>query len=900
MQDPALIHATTLNETMRALTDTTHNRLTATVLGDTVYQEKVTELNEALRSVIAEYRKSEALLAFVGEMSGGKSTIINMIVGYPLFPSAKIATSEAPVEIRYGEKPTLEIITYGDAGEESVYYFDDFAQYAPRNDPENRLKRLVQYACWITKKRLITCDNLQYYFNGFDALSDEQALSQTSDVYRAIQIMMIALSASVGRGIPSLENEPAYREAIGKQVALLKSVFGVDEDLPYAVRVSLPSPILRSGLVLVDLPGLGSGNPLHEKITRKYMGRADAYILPFLPVLRAEEAIEALNIIAKYDKMSQAGKDSRFIVTINQCDTIQPITSREAYIQQAVQQIRPLLKGIEIPVIYPISAWFAEYRLIENGVPGANTNVGKNYVAQMQQFFSGRPVSEQEVTDWVKRQYETPFEYTDPQTGKRVSSSTRDFMENVIGAYAPRIRFMNALKQLMDVMAKYREFSADLSAQLGMLQVLRDCGDSLMDNLLDKMAAAMRDSSRVFTQVTDAINESMRRNQQALTKDMDNTVCSYEAGFAQADTAMRLHLDTAVARFTRDAFGHVVIDTASPNKTLVEHNRTLFYELIQYFESFDFDPFLAGCSDMLEKSLLKERKLYDSGIEDANKAFAAFIDNCRLTFQEAYAAFREEIRDQVPAHAIALYKKSFDLACDGIVNYLTQLGREGIQHMHTVGDAEFDLLQRRVTTEMAAAIIRVKNFYHKQCAEYMKSKVKESLILSRNFVDINEIRREIGKHFRTAVQNHNDLAMLDDIITKGSDCHVQRVNRFLVEWQGKTSSFLTQSIEVYFPRVEKQIRLPFRGAGGDIRASFATAKSLVVTIKTALEQALQAAPTQESFTYGKANAYSRDAAEETLRCAEDAAACFDQVIATADAFLAENREEGAEPLGGNA
>ena len=74
----------------------------------------------------------------------------------------------------------------------------------------------------------------------------------------------------------------------------------------FVTRVWLDSDLLKNGLVLVDLPGLGSGNALHTKITETYMSRADAFILPFDLEAKTAEVQKALGTILEYEVCSPA------------------------------------------------------------------------------------------------------------------------------------------------------------------------------------------------------------------------------------------------------------------------------------------------------------------------------------------------------------------------------------------------------------------------------------------------------------------------------------------------------------------------------------------------------------------------------------------------------------------
>lgn len=245
--------------------------------------------------------------------------------------------------------------------------------------PKKDKQRLVAYAKLLIDKRLLKCENLDYYYN-FKQESEDEIVAGANDMIRIMQLMLIPLTASVGRGNPCYEDDPRHSEAIEMQKALLRDIFGMSDDVPFVTRVWLDSDLLKNGLVLVDLPGLGSGNALHTKITETYMSRADAFILPFDLEAKTAEVQKALGTILEYESMLTGGKDSRFISVLNKCDDPYERKGEDEYvdyIEQAVANIRPGLRGIQVSELIPISAHYGEYRLLENGVSPSRTMLGR-------------------------------------------------------------------------------------------------------------------------------------------------------------------------------------------------------------------------------------------------------------------------------------------------------------------------------------------------------------------------------------------------------------------------------------------------------------------------------------------------------------------------------------------
>lgn len=875
MIDALMRHLSALSDSQNALFSRTGQRLPAIAGRDAGLQPGVAALIDDLRAIADAHRKDEALLAFVGEMSGGKSAIISMIAGYPLFPSATVPTSEAPVEVRYGEKPALEIITLDAQGRETpVYRFDSL----DGADPET-VRELVDYACWINAKSLIRIENLRYYFD-FKEMTREALLPQLNSILQVMQLMLIVLSASVGRGMEKLEVEPENQQAIAWQLRLLSGVFGIDRDQPYAVRVKLPSELLKNGLVLVDLPGLGSGNPLHEAITRRYMAGADAYILPFTKELRVSDTAEALSEIVRYEKMSHPGRDSRFIVCVNKCDLIDP-EDMSATLAPVVHQIRPMLPEIQIPVIYPVSAMYAECRLVENGVDPQRTVT----VRGMRRGFGARAVriDPEEAREVLREQYEYPFEYVDPQTGGAVRCSARQFIEEVVGGFAPRIRFLNALKQVADLMDRYQVYARDLRVKLEMLRLLNACGDELMDSLLARMRRALNASAETLNDGVNDVIDKLRAHQQQMSADIEAAEKAFVQGFNDAEDEMKAHLTGVAPQFWRDAFGHVIVDPKATQANVAQHNLEVFRKLRDYLENFNFDNYLYDGNERLAQCLAEERRMYEQGIGDTADRFAAFIDESQVEMRRAYDDFSRSVADRVSPSALRIYESCFVLASDAVTDYLKALSAEAVQMM--VSDKRFEEIQQTTTSYIASAILKIRSYYHKTCVIYLDGTLKSTFWLNRSYVDLDRILAELSKHFRSAERNHSDLVQVRTVLTEGEDSHVQRVNAFLTTWSGHLLQYLTKRIQDYIPMVEQHIRIYFSNAGGDIQASVNIIRLLAETALAELRTAWGDASLADAMVFGKGEAFHRGAAEEAEAAVRGAMKDFDAVAGRAREML---------------
>ena len=863
--------------------NTNSNKLGQLVIQDTVLKERRDELVREIDKLIEDYQDSEALLAFIGEMSAGKSTIINVLIRYPLLPSASVPTSDAPVEIRYGSVPALEVVTIDESGSEiQRFLFDD-----PAEIDKNTRRRLLEYALWLRENSIIDTESLEYYYDL--TKTSEEILRDVNDPIRLIQLMLIVLSASTGRGRPELEAVEQYHNAILQQKELLLSIFGVEEDLPYAVRIRLPSDILRNGLVLVDLPGLGSGNRLHEQITRGYMERADSYILPFDPEIRTENCSEALTEIVKYERMLSAGKDARFIVLLNKCDTIHDA----ARIKTIVQQIHAVLTQISIPMIYTISAYYGEYRMIEAGFPASSTRWSREFIPTWKSMQSlmgndGAAITDEQLAAILEKKYSSAFEYHDPVTDADVSISTKDFMENVIGEFAPRIRFLNALEQVNRLMYSHTVFAKDLQVRMELVHMLSACGESMMKNLLAIIQDALEGCTGALVTKLQELNSSIRKKHSEMAKGIQAARNEYERGFSAADAAMKQHLNQETQKIKTNALGHAIIDPTAASKAVCSHNLPIYNGLILYFGSFDFDQYLRLADAQLEAVIKDEQNLYAQGMKDVEDVFSAFIANVTSSLDTVYTSFKESNRSSLTPGLMATYDRCYQQVHEAVIDYMTVIINETLSYMRA--DNQFEQEMAKTRTQMAAAVARVKDFYHNYCVSYMRGAVRESKFRKKDYIDIKTIKNQVSQHFRTDSDNQNDLAQLDGIMTRDKDCHILRIEAVMMKVMDDLSTYQAKRIKAYFPKLREEINGHYRNTRLDFRALFSNFESLAGQILNdefdGPESFWNQKNMKDAIRFGRESDFARQLAEEAEHKRDEARQAFEQ-----DVVLAKQHKE---------
>lgn len=334
-----------------------------------VLSEKASAENEGM-DVFGQAEKSLGELGhfyynigFAGEQSCGKSTVINSLLQYPLMPTCNITTTCTVVRLVYSEKIRV-IATDDDTGKR---IFDlDCADIS-----ENKFNKLKEYVCLAMPVMVI--ENINYFTekNIFEKdqkwTPDDMEMDRNNPREVAL-LALILLSTYIGQNDPEMTDEK--RKIIAKREAFLK-YFGIPEEtVNYSVLVQWDSDLLKSGLVITDLPGLGAfaeekevhGKILksHDDITKEAIQESDS--MAFIE----DDTVKNLGTAALKEMLSSArlkeivNKSGRIIPVLNKADRLE-----EAQLVSSRQKFAELLLGANVKKraadIIPYSAIYGEY-----------------------------------------------------------------------------------------------------------------------------------------------------------------------------------------------------------------------------------------------------------------------------------------------------------------------------------------------------------------------------------------------------------------------------------------------------------------------------------------------------------------------------------------------------------
>ena len=286
-------------------------------------------------------------IAFAGEQSSGKSTVINALIEYPLMPTCKLTTTCVGTKLIYSKK--TRIIVTDDDSKRKVLDVDC------TNISQQHFMKLKEYACIESSYKLI--ENLQYFtdrnlFNKNETLTldtiDELKMDRSNPDHVAL-LVMILLTVYVDQN--STEHTAKAEAVIKKRDEVLRFFNFPKNTLNYSITLMWNGDFLKSGMTITDLPGLGAYAPNkevdgkvqkgHDAITTDALGGStDAMVFLVDPEVRngGAPAIEAM--------LSNAGLrelvgDDVIIPVINKID----LCEGDAIVEQSIDGFTSLMQG---------------------------------------------------------------------------------------------------------------------------------------------------------------------------------------------------------------------------------------------------------------------------------------------------------------------------------------------------------------------------------------------------------------------------------------------------------------------------------------------------------------------------------------------------------------------------
>lgn len=304
-------------------------------------------------------------IGFAGGQSSGKSTVVNAMLQYPLMPTCKAATTCTPVELFYSERIRITV-SDADTGKQLLDYPCDKATATD-------FAKLKEYACAVSALPQVI-ENLQPFVDGFvgsykDGIKPNQLDMHADDPKHVAVLMMMLLTVYVKQNLAELT--PSQKTLIKLREKTL-AYFSIPSSIPnITVRIQWNSPILKSGLRILDLPGLGanaedkklSGGKVlkgHDTITKDAIASTDTMVVVQNPEMLASVLATVKQMVSNL-KVKEAVVENCIVPVLNMIDTCVGEAGRE----NAILEFKTMLENVgikkESSEIFPLSAIYGEY-----------------------------------------------------------------------------------------------------------------------------------------------------------------------------------------------------------------------------------------------------------------------------------------------------------------------------------------------------------------------------------------------------------------------------------------------------------------------------------------------------------------------------------------------------------
>lgn len=305
-------------------------------------------------------------IGFAGGMSSGKSTVINSLIEYPLMPTCKLTTTCVGTHLFYGEKPRIRVVD-DDTGKQVL-------NVDCTNLPQAHFDKLKEYACVTTHVKII--ENLQHFtscnlFQDKDSLTPDMLQMDRSDANHVVILLMILLTVYVDQNSSEMNRKTLAANQKRKEVL---KFFGFDANtVNYTIQLQWNGELLKSGLTITDLPGLGAYAPDkdlgggktikgHDTISTDAVRRTDAMV--FL----VDPQVDGTGVPALQAMISNAELKG----IVNQSDLVIPVLNKvddcngASEVKQAVDKFVDILQNTGVKKtaedVHLYSAWYGEYK----------------------------------------------------------------------------------------------------------------------------------------------------------------------------------------------------------------------------------------------------------------------------------------------------------------------------------------------------------------------------------------------------------------------------------------------------------------------------------------------------------------------------------------------------------
>lgn len=566
-------------------------------------------------------------IGFAGEQSCGKSTVINSLLRYPLMPTCKLTTTAVVVQLAYSNHLRVRAVD-GDSRNVVLDYDCEIPKdTAAQKQFRERFDKLLDYG--VDAMRELVMETFQPFTDvdvrkTFPQLSD---MDMSPENPRHVMILLfVLLAVYVGQNDKDWDEQ---KEKLMQKRAQLFRFLGIPkETVNIAIYAQADFELLKSGLVITDLPGLGSnagtqeinGRKVkgHDDITKEAIQDCDAMVFLSTPENR-QAGYKVLTEMLSNAKIKQSVyKGDRIIAVLNKADRCGE-TERITVLQNFCAALASVGVNKESKDIIPYSGIAGELRFED--VPFERTLLYKEEVDEddlrKKALRKGKDFEElkEDAVDDLK--YEAEESYQKSGIEKLLNLFRTSYVEQ--GKYIKSTAALQALREMV------------VSTVNSLEQMAKNCDllcqshNALQTGMVEKVKTAVEAPlSAAYTQTDIGIGRTSSDILQELSFYTSSVADLYIKAFEAGLTDYKIRLSDCMTGFDLTWLGlgsKARIDV--PGST----NRQVYLNLQDEMKSLPI--FLTEVNQQYEKILDLVRTKIDRFYEDAVDSLAHLSDDTR-------------------------------------------------------------------------------------------------------------------------------------------------------------------------------------------------------------------------------------------------------------------------------
>ena len=513
---------------------------------------------EYVNNKIKELQTFSFNVGFAGEQSCGKSTIINSLIGFPLMPTCKKVTTATIVRMMYSKHYSVTVFDDDENKAIFEYNCEIPTDSSGKSKFLENFEMLKQYC--IKASRILVLENLRYFTDKdiFDEMIDPSELDMTpTDPMQVMFLILVLFSVYVGQD----ESNPSKEKSDLMQDR--KRIFGKlginTKVVNFSVTVKGDFKLLKSGMIITDLPGLGSlaegvvinGRNIksHDDITKEAIASTDAMVFAITPKLQRSGYL-AVQELMSTARVKESIRQNDFIIpVVNYSDLIQGELDRETIYNGFIEGLGKVGANKTKDSIFGYSAIYGEYRF--DNVPFERT-----LFYQMNQATYRSLISALILTMPEEQANETAIASLKKQLEDNFNTAGILELENFFRTdYIDKGKISKSEEIITGIENTIKSVETEIKKQLENIETSIEFEGILNDEIIDKFQNALLTpiTERITRETDNAkeLNKVLTKNAEAQFEDVQQ---EYADSFNEALTDYKTELLAICSKFNLKLF----------------------------------------------------------------------------------------------------------------------------------------------------------------------------------------------------------------------------------------------------------------------------------------------------------------------------------------------------------